>query len=148
LTRSRGGGIASVVKSVELSAVRICGRCGRGRAELAAADGATLSVPLDPVCARDLAGSGRTDVPPLDVLMLAGLDAAGVALREVVLDVDAGVLRGLVTYARGDAVDVAGCAPQEAVRLAVRRGLRLYATDEAFTQAAARPGTGGSETLH
>src|SRR5579875_1803568 len=128
LTRPRRGGIASVVRRVELSAVRICERCGRGRAELTAGDGTLLAVPLDPVCARE--------------------HAAGIALREIVLDVQAGVLRALVTYARGSEVDVAGCSPQEGIRLAVRRGLRLYATDEALAHAAARPGTRGSETFH
>ena len=148
LTRPRRGGIASVVRRVELSAVRICERCGRGRAELTAGDGTLLAVPLDPVCARELAAGGDTDVQSLDALVLAGLEAAGIALREIVLDVQAGVLRALVTYARGSEVDVAGCSPQEGIRLAVRRGLRLYATDEALAHAAARPGTRGSETLH
>jgi hypothetical protein len=148
LTRPRRGGIASVVRRVELSAVRICERCGRGRAELTTGDGTMLAVPLDPMCARELAAGGDTDVQSLDALVLAGLEAAGIALREIVLDVQAGVLRALVTYARGSEVDVAECSPQEGVRLAVRRGLRLYASDEALAHAAARPGTRGSETLH
>lgn len=148
LTVSRPGGIASGVRRVELSAVRVCGRCGRGRAELAAGDGATLTVPLDPARARELAGGGGTDVRPFGELVLAGLSAGGVTLREVVLDVDAGVLRALVTFARGDDVDVAACTPQEGVGLAVRAGLRLYATDEALTHAAARAGTRRPETIH
>ena len=146
----------AMMKRLELVRVRVCQRCSRGRAELRSDDGKTLMVPLDPVRAREL-----SDAPPADDvraftdLVLAELGAAGLKASEVVLDVSAGRLRALVSWVRRDEPEVVACTAQEGVGLAVRGGLRLYATEEALATAAPERdehegprGPGGSETLH
>ena len=119
------------MKRLELVRIRVCNRCGRGGAELRGEDGERLVVPLDPVRARQLA-------------------AAGVEAREVVLDVADGRLRALLSFVRAGETDVVGCTTDEGVALALRGGLRLYATDEALAHAAAdRPkAAGGPDTVH
>jgi hypothetical protein len=146
------------VKRLELVRVRVCSRCGRGGAELRCDDGELLVVPLDPVHARQLAGSEAEDVRPLTALLLERLDASGLVPGEVVLDVAAGGLRALFSLARSDVAEpeITSCPAGEGVTLAVRGGLRLYATDEALAHASARRtgraarerGPGGSETVH
>jgi len=139
------------VKRLELVRIRVCNRCGKGGAELKGEDGERLVVPLDAVRARQLADAGRAeDVRSFTDLVLAELAAAGVAAREVVLDVDEGRLRALLSFVRAAETDVVGCTAEEGVALALRGGLRLYATDEALAHAAAdRPKTaGGPETVH
>src|SRR3989442_4913250 len=144
-----------MMKRLELARVRICERCGRGRAELRSEDGKTLTVPLDPVRARELADPRPADdVRAFTDLVLAELGAAGLQPREVVLDVAHGQLRALVSWVRRDEPEVAACTAQEGVGLAVRGALRLYATEEALAHAAPERGEhegprgpGGSETL-
>ena len=134
----------TVVKRLELTQVRICQRCGRGKAQLTASDGAILSVPLDPIRARALAN--RTgDLRPLADVVLEGLTAAGTAIKEVVLDVDDGALRALLSLADADVVT---CPAQDGVELAVRGDLALYATDEAMAHSTGRPGARDPETIH
>ena len=145
-----------MMKRLELARVRICQRCGRGRVELRSEDGKTLTVPLDPVRARELADPRPAeDVRAFTDLVLAELGAAGLQPREVVLDVAHGQLRALVSWVRRDEPEVAACTAQEGVGLAVRGALRLYATEEALAHAAPERGEhegprgpGGSETLH
>jgi hypothetical protein len=132
------------VKRLELIQVRICQRCGRGKAQLSASDGATLSVPLDPVRARALANRGD-DLRPLAEVVLEHLTAAGNAITEVVLDVADNALRSLVSFADGDVV---ACPAQDGVELAVRGELTLYATDEALAHANGRAGATDPETVH
>ena len=156
--RSRTGRYAGgdVMKRLELVRVRLCQRCGRGRAELRCEDGRALTVPLDPARARELSDARPVDdVRPFADLALAELGAAGLVASEVVLDVAHGHLRALVSLVRGGEPEVVACTAQEGVGLAVRGALRLYATDEALAHAAPRPdehegpsGPGGSETLH
>jgi hypothetical protein len=151
LTAAALGGYASRVKRLELVRIRVCNRCGRGGAELRAEDGERLVVPLDPVRARQLADAGREeDVRSFTDFVLADLAAGGVAAREVVLDVDGGRLRALLSFVRDDETDVVGCTAEEGVALALRGGLRLYATDEALAHALGdRPKpAGGPETVH
>lgn len=143
------------MKRLELVRVRICGRCGRGGAELKRDDGETLVVPLDPVHARRLAGADGDDVRPLMDVVLAGLASAGLAPGEVVLDAASGGLRALVSLVRTGEPEIVDCPAGEGIALAVRGGLKLYATDEALAHAASRRGTserhggtGGSDTLH
>ena len=83
-------------------------------------------------------------------LVLEQLGAAGVEAREVVLDVTDGRLRALLSFVRAGETDVVGCTTDEGVALALRGGLRLYATDEALAHAAAdRPkAAGGPHTVH
>jgi hypothetical protein len=132
------------VKRLELTQVRICQRCGRGKAQLTASDGATISVPLDPVRARGLAN--RTgDLRPLAEVVLERLAAGGNKITDVVLDVDDGALRALVSFAD---TDVVACPAQDGVELAVRGELALYATDEALAHATGRPGATDPETIH
>ena len=143
------------MKRLELVRVRICARCGRGGAELKRDDGETLVVPLDPAHARRLAGTDGDDVRPLVDVVLAGLASAGLTPAEVVLDAAAGGLRALVSLVRAGEPEVVDCPAGEGIALAVRGGLKLYATDEALAHVAARAGhpehhrgTGGSDTLH
>jgi len=142
------------VKRLELVGVRLCERCGRGGAELRSEDGETLVVPLDPVNARALSGA-ECDLRSLADLLVERLPAAGVEASEVVLDVAEERLRALFSFAREGEEDVVACAAGEGVALAVRGGLKLYATDEALAHAAQRAGrphrhggTGGSDVLH
>lgn len=137
------------VKRLQLTRVRVCDRCGRGRAELATDDGTTLSVPLDPARAAELAAWPKpADLQPLSALVLTSLAAAGATPTDLVLDVAGAALRALLSVARGDDTDVVVCTPQEAVSLAVRGGIKLYATDEALAHRTARSTPPSSETLH
>jgi len=146
----------AVMKRLELTQVRVRQRCGRGRAELRSEDGRGLTVPLDPVRARELSGARAVDdVRSFGDFALAELGASGRVASEVVLDVAHGHLRGLVSLLRGNEVDVVACTAQEGADLAVRGALRLYATDEALAHAAPQAdehegpsGPGGPETLH
>lgn len=142
------------VKRLELARLRVCGRCGRGGAELRGTEGEKLVVTIDSVHVRQLRNE-ETDVPALADVLLAQLHAPNASLREVVLDVAHGRLRALVSVQRGDEADVSECPAGEGVVLAVRGELRLYATDEALAFGAARAaravrrgGDGGTETLH
>jgi hypothetical protein len=136
------------VKRIELGDIRICRRCGRGRATLLTDDGETISIPLDPSRARVLGTPATdTDVPWLSTLVLARLTQDGGTLQEIVLDLDEGALRALVSCRRAGELEVVACTPQEGVDLASRAGVPLYVTDEALahaTGATAAPG----ETLH
>lgn len=132
------------VKRLELVQIRICQRCGRGNAQLTASDGATVAVPLDPIRARALAN--RTgDLRPLTEIVLERLTAGGTAITEVVLDVDDGALRALVSLADAEVV---ACPAQDGVDLAIRGDLALYATDEAMAHATGRAGATDPETIH
>ena len=136
------------MKRLELGAVRICRRCGRGRATLTTDDGDTISIPLDPARARVLGRSdGTGDVPWLAGLMLQGLARDGLDPQEIVLDLQDGVLRALVSCRRGEEPEMFACTPQEGVELANRSGVSLYATDEALAHAASA-GASPGETLH
>ncbi len=135
------------MKRLELTHVRVCRRCGRGRAELVSSAGEVAAVPLDPARARALRSSAA-DLRPLADLVLAQLAAAGSEVRDVVLDVEDGVMRGLLSIARGAETDVVVCTPQEAVELVARGGLALYATDDAIAYPAGRETAPPTETLH
>jgi hypothetical protein len=152
LTTGRHAAIDDVVTRLELAKVRICQRCGRGRAELLGADGASLVVPLDQARARELERpDDADDVPWLSTVVLALLAAGRRELREVVLDAAGHGLQALVTLGRdGKAdTDVLACTAQEGVGLAVRAKVPLYATAEALaTSAKKKPDAGGHETLH
>ena len=149
--RGGPGGYASRVKRLGLVRIRVCSRCGRGGAELRGEDGERLVVPLDAVRARQLAGGGREeDVRSFTDLVLEQLAAAGVEAREVVLDVAEGRLRALFSFVRTGETDVVGCTAEEGVALALRGGLRLYATAEALAHAAVdKPKAArGPDTVH
>jgi hypothetical protein len=141
---------ADPMKRLELARVRTCQRCGRGRAELESEDGTLLRVPLDPIRVRELARPPEPDdVRPLADLVLAEL---GATVREVVIDCIDGQLRALLSFVREGEPDVVACTAQEGIGLAVRGGLRLYATEEALTHGRAEPDSrargGGPDTLH
>jgi bifunctional DNase/RNase len=149
LTPARGASIDDAVKRLELAGVRICQRCGRGRADLTASDGTTLAVPVDAARARELSSpAAGGDAPWLSSLVVTLLRAQRFTLREVVLDAAEQGLRALVTLARGDDNEVVTCTPQEGVGLAVRAKVPLYATAEALATTTAAPTDGGGETLH
>jgi hypothetical protein len=136
------------VKRLELGDVRICRRCGRGRANLITVDGESISIPLDPARARVLGKpASDADVPWLTALVLERVAQDGRTLQEVVLDMDGGMLRALVSSRRDGELDVVACTPQEGVDLASRAGVPLYATDEALAHAAGTHAPSG-ETLH
>jgi hypothetical protein len=136
------------VKRLELASIRLCPRCGRGRAELVAGD-VTLTVALDPARARELAGKGGDDeLRSIGDLFLEQLKASRAEPKEVVLDTGPAGLRALLSIARDGDSEVVSCTAQEGVGLAVRGRLLLYATDDALAHAATRPTTGGPETLH
>ena len=138
LTRMGPDGRRSDVTRLELKRVRVCSRCGRGRAELESAHGDRLEVRLDPPRAREL--SGQTDeVQSLAAFMLAQLAADGAELGEVVLDQGPAGLRALLSVVRRGASDIVSCTAQEGIEIAVKAELRLYATDEAFARAGDRP---------
>jgi hypothetical protein len=141
------------VKRLELTRIRVCGRCGRGGAELRGADGESLVVPLDAVRARQLSEGRRADdLRSLTDLVVEQLRASGLGVSEVVLDVADGRLCGLVSVMRENEPDVVGCTAEEGVALAIRGGIRLYATDEALAHASARSAKpereGGPDTVH
>jgi len=136
------------VKRLELGDIRICRRCGRGRANLITDDGESISIPLDPARARVLGKpAAEADVPWLTALVLDRVAQDGRALREVVLDLDGGALRALVSSRRDGELEVVACTPQEGVDLANRAGVPLYATDEALAHATGARASSG-ETLH
>jgi hypothetical protein len=144
------------VQRLELARVRVCHRCGRSAAELRGGDGQTVTVQLDPIHARNLTREPASDdVPSLTDVVLERLTSTGLAPHDVVLDVLDGHLRALLSLdAMPEAeVEVVGCTAEEGVVLALRGGLRLYATDEALEHAAQRAGRhdddhGGPDTLH
>jgi hypothetical protein len=155
LTRDGGERYPGRVERLELTRIRVCDRCGRGSAELRAASGASIVVTLDPVRARQLRDRKSDDGRTLTEVLLEAIQASGAAVSEVVLDVSAERLGGLVSLIRDGDSDVVGCTAEEAVALAVRGDLRIYATAEALAHAAARPakaaphgGAGGPETIH
>ena len=140
---------ARAVKRLQLTRVRVCDRCGRGRADLATDDGTTLTIPLDPARAAELATRPKPgDLQPLSAIVLTGLTAAGAVPTDLVLDVAGQALRALLSVARGDKTDIVVCTPQEAVSLAVHAGIKLYATDDALARQRARSTPPHSETLH
>jgi hypothetical protein len=142
------------VKRLELARIRVCGRCGRGGAELRGADCEKLVVPLDAVRARQLSEAGRDDDRSLTELVLEQLAASGAVASEVVLDASDGRLCAFLSLVRPEDAEpeVVACTAEEGVALAIRGALKLYATEEALAQAArsAKPerGTGGSDTIH
>ena len=137
------------MKRLELVRVRICQRCGRGRAELEAGDGARLAVPLDPVRAHELERRGEADdVPWLSAVILGLLRSGGRAIREVVIDSDGQGLRALMSIGSGEETEVVACTPQEGVGLAARGGIPIYATADALSATGAPPDDEGHERLH
>lgn len=126
----------------------MCERCGRGTASLRSPDGGTLSVRLDPIRARELAGPAReNELRTLTDVVLEQLVARGARPSEVVLDVLDGRLGGLVSLAvDGEAEgEVVTCTAEEGLALALRGTVPLYATDEALAARAARP---APDTIH
>jgi len=119
------------VKRIELKRVRVCSRCGRGRAELESPDGDRLEVPLDAPRARGLSGE-QDEVHTLATFVLEQVAASGAEAGEVVLDVGPSGLRALLSLLRDGEAEVVACTAQEGVELAVRGDLSLYATDQAL----------------
>jgi hypothetical protein len=149
LTGAHHAAIDGVVKRLQLARVRICQRCGRGRAELESADGASITVPLDPLRAHELERKGETDdVPWLSTVVLGLFTSSGGTVREVVLDADTHGLRALVSISRGDDTDVVACTPQEGVSLSARGAIPLYATDDALASVGGTPDREGHDRLH
>ena len=138
------------MKRLQLARVRICQRCGRGRAELESTDGASITVPLDRVRAHELERQreGEDDVPWLSAVVLELVRSSGGAVREVVLDADAHGLRALVSISRGEDTDVVACTPQEGVSLSARGTIPLYATDDALATARGTADREGHDRLH
>lgn len=137
------------MRRLELGAIRICKRCGHGRAELLTDDGESLSVRVGPNRARVLAAleSGSTeDVPWLGDVVAGGAQTTRLCVSDVVLDDGPVGLRGLVTWTGDDGVTVAACEPDEALETAMRMGVPIFATDEALGAASATEPPG--HTLH
>lgn len=125
--------------------MRVCQRCGRGRAELGSDDGAVLTVSVDASRVRELSEpNGAREMRSLTELVLEKL----AEVREVVLDAEKDVLRGLLSFGRGAELDVVSCTAQEALGLAVRGGLSIYATDEALALATGPTAEPKADTLH
>ena len=137
------------MKRLELARVRVCQRCGRGRAELEGPDGTALTIPLDAARATELERQGEPeDVAWLSMLVVEALRRQQCAVREVVLDAAEHGLRALVSIARGEEHDVVACTPQEGVGLAVRVKAPLYATAEAVALSTKTTEPSGHDTLH
>jgi hypothetical protein len=138
------------VQRLELVRIRVCKRCGRGNAELRGDGGAELVVRVDAARVRELQGAAAEEMRSLTDVLLEQLAAAGFEASEVVLDTLEGRLRGLVSLLRDEEVEVVGCTAEEAVTLAVRGSVRLFATDEAVAHAAPGRGdaSGGPDTIH
>jgi hypothetical protein len=140
------------VTRLELERIRVCDRCGRGKADLRGGQAERLTVPLDPARARQLTRTpAADDLRTLTEVVLERFTADGFVLREVVLDLVDGRLGGLLTLARGDESDVVACTPGEGIALAIRGGLKLYASAEALAQASSGPSARdrrGPETVH
>ena len=125
--------------------MRVCQRCGRGRAELGSDDGAVLTMSLDATRVRELSTRNNgSEMRSLTELVLEKLAEA----REVVIDAEDGVLRALLSFGRGNEIDVVSCTAQEGLGLAVRGGLKLYATDEALVLATRPPVETKAGTVH
>jgi hypothetical protein len=131
------------VRRLELKRVRVCSRCGRGRAQLEGSDGERLEVVLDAPRARDLAGQ-QDEVRSLASFVLAQAAESRTTFGEVILDDGPVGLRALLSITRDGESDVVACTAQEGVELAVRAGLVVYATDEALARDTEAPGS----TLH
>jgi hypothetical protein len=131
------------VRRLELKRVRVCSRCGRGRAELEGADGEHLEVVLDAPRAHDLSGQ-RDEVRSLTAFVIAQAGESQTTFGEVILDRGPAGLRALLSVTRAGENDVVACTAQEGVELAVRAGLAMYATDEAL----ARDADASRSTLH
>jgi hypothetical protein len=144
------------VKRLELVRVRICAKCGRAAADLRTGDGDALTVALDPLRARHIRGEAPSDdVEPLVDHVLASLRRDGGNPQDVVLDLCDGRLRALLSSRRGEEHQVIACTAEEGLALAVRGGVKLYATEEALAGASARVGTPdhrsggrGPDTVH
>lgn len=151
-----------MVERLELKRIRVCARCGRGRAELEGTEGHRLVVPLDPPRARvleQLSGTpeaageavGAKDASTRTVadFVLAQLDDAGAHPTDVVLDHGPAGLQAFLSFEHDDGGDVIACTAQEGVELAVRAGLPLYGTDEALGRNDPEPDDpAGRPTLH
>ena len=146
------------MRRLALVRIRVCTRCGRGGAELKAEDGAKLVVRLEPARAVELRGTPPSEeMRWLTDVVLAQLEASGLRVREVVLDVVEGTLRAFLTLGKNDDAsgesEVIGCTPEEGVAIAIRGGHRLFATDEALATPRRRgeprdEGGAGGGTLH
>jgi len=114
-----------------------------------------VPVALDPVRARQLRCQGSDAGRTLTDVTLEAIGAGGATVSEVVIEVSEGRLGGLVSLVRDGDPDVVACTAEEAVALAVRGAVKMYATDAALAHASARPakparhgGAGGPETVH
>lgn len=123
----------SGVRRLELKRVRVCSRCGRGRAELEGSDGERIEVPLDGPRARALAGE-QDEVGSLSAFVLGQAANAGTTFGEIVFDRGPVGLRALLSLTRAGESDVVACTAQEGVELAVRGRLAMYATDDALAR--------------
>ena len=125
------------VKRLRLAGIRICHRCGRGKAEFLDDQGTVaMRVSVDAMRARELArDEADEELLTLSELVLTQLSERGAEAREVVFDVDDGHLRSLLSFTHDEEPDVVECTPQEGISLGVRGGLNFYATDEAIAQA-------------
>jgi hypothetical protein len=126
------------VRRLELKRVRVCSRCGRGRAELEGADGERIEVVLDAPRAHELSGQ-RDEVRSLTAFVIAQAAESQTTFGEVILDRGPAGLRALLSFTRAGESDVVACSAQEGVELAVRAGLAMYATDEALAREADAP---------
>ena len=139
-----------------MSSIRVCDRCGRGAVELKGEGGESLVVKLDPVRTRQLTGTIDDSAPrTLLEVTFAGLATEGLAVSEVVFDSSEGRLGALVTLLREEDSEIVACTAEEGVAVAMRAGVKIYATDEALSHAAARSAkpasegsAGGSDTIH
>jgi hypothetical protein len=143
------------VKRLELKRVRVCGRCGRGRAELESPTGDRLVVSLDATRARTLerlAGAGAGDAstnPPARTVadfLLAEVARSGGRATDVVFDKGLEGLRALLAVQRGDDTEVLACTAEEGLELAVCGRLPLYADDDVLARDRPEPADG--HTLH
>ncbi len=155
MTAPAAGRYPRRVKRLELTRIRVCDRCGRGGAELRAASGEVIVVPLDPVRTAQLRDGASQDSRFLADLVLDALRAGGATVSEVVLELSQTRLGALVSILRGSEPEVVACTAEEAVALAVRGGVRIYATEEALAHGSARTtkavphgGAGGPDTVH
>jgi hypothetical protein len=143
LTGAGRDGRRTAVRRLELKQVRVCSRCGRGRAQLESADGDRFEVVLDPPRARELS-AGQGGVRSLATFLLEQIAERRIVPEEVIFEQGPAGLRALLSVTRDGETDVVSCTAQEGVELAVRGSLAMYASDDVLSPESTAP----RNTLH
>jgi hypothetical protein len=112
--------------------LRVCQKCGKGRAALVADDGTLVTIPLDRTRAHELSTDpDEHELRSLTELLLEQMLATGTTVEEVVLDIGPAGVRALLSLTNeAGHTEVVAATPQAGIGLVVRGGFKLYATPE------------------